>query len=148
MLWFFLKKVEMGMRSVWWVVWYSSLPLCCNELRVFIWKNRWTLQYMCRHWQASVYQKKKVFVLQAFSTCKNTYQKNSFFFLDQNICCEYSKEPSQWDGSFEHLKHMLWVIKRTISMRRFFWAPKTYAKIMGNKNIYNFKLNIIVYLKL
>ena len=25
-------------------------------------------------------------------------------------------------------KHMLWVLKRTVSMRRFFWAPKTYAK--------------------
>ena len=30
-----------------------------------------------------------------------------FFFLNQNICCGYSKEPSQWDGSFEHPKHML-----------------------------------------
>ena len=28
-----------------------------------------------------------------------------FLFLNQNICCEYSKEPSQWDGSFEHPKH-------------------------------------------
>ena len=26
---------------------------------------------------------------------------------------------------------MLWVLKRTVSMRRFIWAPKTYAKIMG-----------------
>ena len=23
-------------------------------------------------------------------------------------------------------KHMLWVLKRTVSVRRFFWAPKTY----------------------
>ena len=30
-----------------------------------------------------------------------------FLFLNQNICCGYSKEPSQWDGSFEHPKHML-----------------------------------------
>ena len=28
-------------------------------------------------------------------------------------------------------KHMLWVLKRTVSMRRFFWAPKTYVKIDG-----------------
>ena len=27
--------------------------------------------------------------------------------LNQNICCGYSKEPSQWDGSFEHPKHMI-----------------------------------------
>ena len=29
-----------------------------------------------------------------------------FLFLNQNICCGYSKEPSQRDGSFEHPKHM------------------------------------------
>ena len=29
-----------------------------------------------------------------------------FLFLNQNICCGYSKEPSQWDSSFEHPKHM------------------------------------------
>ena len=28
-------------------------------------------------------------------------------------------------------KHMFWVLKRTVSMRRFFWAPKTYVKIDG-----------------
>ena len=27
-----------------------------------------------------------------------------FLFLNQNIDCGYSKEPSQWDGSFEHPK--------------------------------------------
>ena len=29
-------------------------------------------------------------------------------------------------------KHMLWVLKRTVSLRRFFWAPKTYVKKMVN----------------
>ena len=32
-----------------------------------------------------------------------------FFFLNQNVCCRCSKEPSQWDGSFEHPKHMLFL---------------------------------------
>ena len=27
-------------------------------------------------------------------------------FLNQNICCGYSKEPSHGDSSFEHPKHM------------------------------------------
>ena len=31
----------------------------------------------------------------------------TFLFFNQNICCGYSKEPSQWDGSFEHSKLML-----------------------------------------
>ena len=29
-------------------------------------------------------------------------------------------------------KHMLWVLKRTVSMRRFFWAHTTYLRIMKN----------------
>ena len=45
-------------------------------------------------------------------------------------------------------KHMLWVLKRTVSMRRFFWAPKTYDKTDGQENIYNFTLNFFVYLRL
>ena len=39
-----------------------------------------------------------------------------FLFLNQNICCGYIKEPSQWDGSFEHPKHMLrWLGKKIIA---------------------------------
>ena len=38
---------------------------------------------------------------------------------------------------------MLWVLKRTVSMRRFFWAPKTYAQTDGKENIYNFTLKIL-----
>ena len=44
--------------------------------------------------------------------------------------------------------HMLWVVKRTVWMRRFFWAPKTYGKMYGKENIYNFTLKICVYSKL
>ena len=43
---------------------------------------------------------------------------------------------------------MVWVLKRTVSMRRFFWAPKTYVKIDGKEIIYNFTLKIFVYLNL
>ena len=32
--------------------------------------------------------------------------KTFFLFLNQNICCGYSKEPSQWDVSFGHPEHM------------------------------------------
>ena len=37
-----------------------------------------------------------------------------FLFLNQNVCCGYSKEPSQWDGSFEHPKHMLELMGKKI----------------------------------
>ena len=43
-------------------------------------------------------------------------EKLIFLFLNQNIhvCCGYSKEPSQWDGSFEHPKHMLKLMGKKI----------------------------------
>ena len=45
-------------------------------------------------------------MLSARPADKSVYWKIIFVFLTQNICFEYSKEPSQWDGSFEHPKHM------------------------------------------
>ena len=47
-----------------------------------------------------------------------------FFYLDKNICCGCSKEPSEWDGAFEHPKHML--------------------KLMDKKSNHNFMLKIFV----
>ena len=32
----------------------------------------------------------------------------------ENICCGYSKEQFQWDGSFEHTKHMLKLMVKKI----------------------------------
>ena len=37
-----------------------------------------------------------------------------FVFLNQNICCGYSKEPSQWDGSLEYQKHKLKLMGKKI----------------------------------
>ena len=37
-----------------------------------------------------------------------------FLFLNQNICCGYSKEPSQWDGYFEHQKDMIKLMGKKI----------------------------------
>ena len=36
-------------------------------------------------------------------------------------------------------KHMLWVLKRTVSMRRFFSAPKLYVKAYGEENCLQFE---------
>ena len=38
---------------------------------------------------------------------------------------------------------MLWVPERTVSMRRFFWAPKTYVQTDGLENIYNLRPKIV-----
>ena len=43
-------------------------------------------------------------------------------------------------------KHMLWVPKRTVPIRRFFLAPKTYVQTDGLETIYYFTLIIFVYL--
>ena len=46
---------------------------------------------------------------------KSAYQKQIIFlFLNQNICCGYSKEPYQLDGSYEHPKHMLKLMDKKI----------------------------------
>ena len=42
------------------------------------------------------------------------YQKLIFLFLKLNICCGYSKEPSQWDGSFKCTKQMLKLMGKKI----------------------------------
>ena len=42
-------------------------------------------------------------------------QKLIFLFLiNQVICCGYSKEPSQWDSSFEHPKQMFKLMDKKI----------------------------------
>ena len=43
---------------------------------------------------------------------------------------------------------MLWVFKRTVSMRRFFWASKTNVKTDGWENIHNFSLKFFAYMYL
>ena len=43
---------------------------------------------------------------------------------------------------------MLWVLKRTVSLRQFFWAHKTCFKTNGLENIHNFMLKHCVYLDL
>ena len=37
-----------------------------------------------------------------------------FLFLNQNICCGYSKEPSRGDGSFEHPQHIFELMDKKI----------------------------------
>ena len=41
---------------------------------------------------------------------------------------------------------MLWVLKRTVSMRRFFREPKTHVKMDGQENIHNCTLKSFAYL--
>ena len=44
--------------------------------------------------------------------------------LDKNVQIKFN-------SIIHQPKHMLWVLKRTVSMRRFFWGPKTNVKTDG-----------------
>ena len=45
--------------------------------------------------------------------------KYCFLFLNWNLCCGHSKEPSRWDGSFEHPTHLLkLLVKKKITILR------------------------------
>ena len=44
-----------------------------------------------------------------FASNKAKHIKLYSLFLIQNICCGYSKEPSQRDGSFEHPKTYVYI---------------------------------------
>ena len=45
---------------------------------------------------------------------KNSKLKIIFLFLNENICCEDSKEPSHRDRSFEHSKRMFKLMVKKI----------------------------------
>ena len=47
---------------------------------------------------------------------KRNYNELSILFLKQNICCGYSKEPSQRDGSFEHPKLIFRLIDKQLKV--------------------------------
>ena len=63
--------------------------------------------------------------------------KIHFLISRLNICCGYSKEPSWWDGSFEHLQQMLLLIdKEIITTFQFFF------QINLKRNIIKIKLPV------
>ena len=35
-----------------------------------------------------------------------------------------------------NIKHVFWVLKRTVSMRRFFWVPTTYVFLTYIKHVF------------
>ena len=39
---------------------------------------------------------------------------NIFLSISLNVCFRFSKEPSDWDGSFEYPQHMLWLRNNTM----------------------------------
>ena len=61
---------------------------------------------------------------------------NIFLFINLNVCLGCSREPSHWDGSFEHPQHMFWLSnkKNYFQIHDLIWMPD--ESIM-RKYIYN-----------
>ena len=65
-----------------------------------------------------------------------------FLFHNQNICCGCSIETSQWDGSFEHPKHMFRLLGKKIIV---ILCPKcllnwTYDLLNGHSALIKWKM--------
>ena len=59
-------------------------------------------------------------------------RKLFFLFLNQNICCGYSKEPSQRDGSFELPKHMFTLMGNKMIT---FSSAEVFKKLLWQKSV-------------
>ena len=57
------------------------------------------------------------------------------FFSHLNICFGCSKEPSH--AIFQSFEHMFWVLKRTVSLRRLFRAPKTNVEMFEKLHVFS-----------
>ena len=73
-----------------------------------------------------------------------------FLNLNQNICCGYSKEPSQWDGSFEHPKQMLKLMdKKILTILRhnflYIWRPAV-IHLYSRHTLINNSFHLLLYI--
>ena len=117
--------------------WLNLLHLNSQYCRLSLWLSRLVAMgpYMIENPEdrfsletAQIIYKWKANFSYTRTLVKKVYQKNIFFI--------------------SKLKHMLWVLKRTVSMRRFFWAPKHMLKLMGKKTFTKFTQKSFVYLNL
>ena len=77
-------------------------------------------------------------------SCAGPYMVTDFYrtVVFQIYCTRPCTKKSKFLNS--QPKHMLRVLKRTVSMGWVFRAPKTYVKSDGSENIYNFTLSIVL----
>ena len=70
-----------------------------------------------------------------------------FLFLNQNICFWYWKEPSRWDGSFEHPKHMFKLMDKKIItiLRKSFLLNWPYGKQQSLFELLTWFADLILY---
>ena len=88
------------------------LPCCCKPRQL-----RLSFNLICN---MIIFGKSKILAMA--QPPKSTPGDWAQGFINQDICRGYSKEPSQWDGSFEHPKHMLKLMgKKIFIILCWFW---------------------------
>ena len=101
---------------------HAGLGLCCSQtpwdrffrVEAFIISVLfWSLNVLFQNKRSWRLQIKEIQLLWGLKLRVRT-QKNIFLISQPKQCCVYSKEPSQWDGSFEHPKHKFKVMGKKI----------------------------------
>ena len=79
-------------------------------------KNAWVLSYsISAKWWVSIGKKIQRIIV------------NIILSISFNICFGCSKEPSQWDGSFEYQQHMFWLRNKKTNfwLHTLIWRPES-----------------------
>ena len=95
---------------------YMITVRLCSSLNPFYAKP-WNIFFCKQDWLAGCFMSQLAKIHTGLTEIRhpeNGLNWKLFFFLNQNICCGYLKESSQWDGSFEQPKHMFRLLGKKI----------------------------------
>ena len=111
----------------------QSINIVCYIVQVVDLKtvNQWTCK---RNWHNFLHIAVHWLKMHCNACGHKMTQRFSVTYSAKHWCILRTLVKSAWQKNIlliSQLKHMLWVLKRSVSMRRFFWAPKTYAKNYG-----------------
>ena len=112
---FTVYRSTVGHNTIWW-------RLCVNDLELHISFGPTSHQENITFMDRSVCLIKVALQNISKQVPENTYHSHKLrlaYFWAQN--CEYFL--------IHPFKHMFWVLKRTVSLRRFFWVPTTYVLV-------------------
>ena len=85
-----------------------------SNVKVHLKDSHWKCRYFNRTMKSLVCQRAAVLFYPSGLQISVCIGKLFSLFLNQNICCGYSKESSHWDVSFEHPKHMFKLMGKKI----------------------------------
>ena len=100
----------------------AGLSLCLLHIS-HCWKSRVAAQ-MYKIWNLCNFAQDILCIF-----CDSNSKINTSRYHIYLMCSRPPEKSAYWKTNFltSQPKHMLWVLKRTVSVRRFFWAPKTHV---------------------